>query len=705
MMSMVAQLFDNNLITIYFFYGLAFFSMGLALLIESGRSSDFPFAAAMAPLAAFGIIHGFHEWLEMFQLLNLAGTTSIPDWLLNDGIRLFLLAISFSLLLIFGVRLIFANHNPGTDGRWQSFAAAAVLLGVWLVSVLVAQQIYNLEGDELSASADVLGRYILAIPGALLAAWAILLEQRTFSRRGMQKFGRALLGAALALIIYGIIGQLFAKTSPIFPSNTINGSLFNSVFGVPIQLLRALCAVWMTLSIIRALRAFDIETQQKLVEAQDAREKARKAMLEDKQNIEHLNQELREAVRNLSSLYGFSQNLAKTLDKREMVEDALIQFVASEPHIDASMVFLCDRDLQSPYVAAKTQCPVHNEIRDTMFKQATLVGEYVAASGQPAIWNGTQVKPISSPFQYEINNKDDPLVVSTAGRTLGVPLNIPELCTGSLVMCTVPGNPPFSAREYSLISTAAEELSIALQNAALYREIQERDKLRGELLHQVVNAQETERQRIARELHDGPGQTLTALGLGLAAVSGRINNIDSKTSEQVNELKTLSTSAMLELRDVISNLRPAVLDDLGLIPALRGQVQALTDRSGIDAQLIATGSTRRLSPGLETIIFRVVQEALTNVNKHSGATSVNVELNFQDENLFIGVCDNGRGFDLNSIYLSSGDVQAWGLLGIQERVELANGTFEITTKPDVGTTLEINLPLGGEEAIRENGED
>jgi len=221
-MSIAAQFFENNLITIYFFYGLAFFAMGLALVIESGRSSDFPFALAMAPLAAFGIIHGFHEWLEMFQLLNLTGVTTIPDWLLNDVFRLFLLVISFSLLVIFGVHLIFANHNQGEDGHWQSIAAAAALLAVWLISVLAAWQIYGLEGSELTASADVLGRYILAIPGALLAAWAILLEQRTFSVRGMQKFGRALLGAALALIIYGTIGQLFGKTSPIFPSNIIN---------------------------------------------------------------------------------------------------------------------------------------------------------------------------------------------------------------------------------------------------------------------------------------------------------------------------------------------------------------------------------------------------------------------------------------------------------------------------------------------------
>ena len=132
-MSIAAQFLEQSLITIYFFYGLAFFAMGLALFVESGRSSEFPFAEAMAPLAAFGIIHGFHEWLEMFQLLNMSGVTAVPDWLLSDLLRLFLLVVSFALLVVFGVRLIYANHNPGEDGRPQAFVAALALL---VVSVL-----------------------------------------------------------------------------------------------------------------------------------------------------------------------------------------------------------------------------------------------------------------------------------------------------------------------------------------------------------------------------------------------------------------------------------------------------------------------------------------------------------------------------------------------------------------------------------------
>ncbi len=704
-MNIAAQILDQHLITIYFFYGLAFFAMGLALLVETGRSSEFPFAEAMAPLAAFGIIHGFHEWLEMFQLLELSGVAAVPDWLLSDGLRLFILVFSFALLIVFGVRLVYANHRPQADGRLEAAAAALILIVVWAISVLAARQIYSLNGSELAATADVLGRYILAIPGALLAAWAIVLEQRTFSARGMSGFGRALLGAAIALIIYGAIGQLFTKTSPIFPSNVINGELFMSLFGLPVQLLRALCAIVMTLFIISALRFFDTETEQQLKEAREAQASAQQAMLLDQQNIEQLNRELRDAVGNLSSLFGFAQSLAKTLDSKEMLQDALTQFVSSEPHFDACIVFLRDKPNEAPYIAAMTHCPAAPEIHDTMFKHALLVGDFVTTSDKPAIWTGTEVKTITEEYQLDPDQYEGPLRVATGGRTLGVPLNIRGQYSGSLVICTVPEKSPFSAREFSLVSTAAEQLSIALQNAALYQELQERERLRGELLHQVVSAQETERQRIARELHDGTGQTLTALGLGLAAVSGRISRVDHAASAQVNQLKNLSTSAMIELRDVISDLRPSLLDDLGLVPALRGQVQTFEERSGIQAELHINGMIRRLSPDLETIVYRIIQEALTNVNKHANASSCEVLLVFEMDEIQIAISDDGRGFDVDEILRSmTGDLRAWGLLGMQERVALVDGTFNISSAPGEGTTITISIPLL-EEVVKEEVED
>ncbi|MFN2138312.1 MAG: GAF domain-containing sensor histidine kinase [Candidatus Promineifilaceae bacterium] len=695
---MTAGTLDQNLVTIFFFYGLAFFAMGLALLVESGRSSEFPFAAAMAPLAAFGIIHGTHEWLEMFQLLDAQGVVALPSWLLNDTLRLPLLAVSFSLLTVFGVRLIYANHNPQADGRLQPLLAAVALLLLWTISIVVANQIFDLDRSEFVTVADDLGRYTLAIPGALIAAWAIVLEQRTFKDRGMSKFGRALLGAAVALLLYGTIGQLFVRPSPLFPSNIINSQLFLSLTGMPIQLIRAICAVAMTLFIVAALRAFEHETQQQLAEARQARGEAQKAILEEQHHTEALNQELREALRNLSSLIVFSQSLAKSLDSRELLETALAKFIYSEPHIDASIVFLRDDTLGDPYIASMTQCPADKRVHEIMYERALVIGKTVITTGLPAIWDGIEVQTISDPEHYTFARSSEEASALMANRTMGVPLTSHGQQSGSLVVCTVPGKLPFSAREFSLVSTAADQLSIALQNAALYRAIQERDLRRGELLNQVVTAQEMERQRIARELHDGAGQILTGLGLGLAAVAARLNTDKGQPDKQVEELRQLCGDALVELRDVISDLRPAILDDLGLVPALRGQVQQSAERGKVEAELIVRGTVRRMSPDLETIVFRVVQEALTNVNKHARATAVTVKLRFEDENLHLFIHDNGRGFVLNDVLnTSSGERRAWGLLGMEERAKLAGGTFAITSAPGAGTSIELNFPLHNEK--------
>ncbi|HUM68339.1 MAG TPA: histidine kinase, partial [Chloroflexota bacterium] len=122
-------------------------------------------------------------------------------------------------------------------------------------------------------------------------------------------------------------------------------------------------------------------------------------------------------------------------------------------------------------------------------------------------------------------------------------------------------------------STVAGLLSIAIENTTRYEESQAREALRGELLHQVVSVQERERQRIARDLHDGAGQALTALGLGFVAVSETVKSNPTLAAQQLVELKQMSTQALIDLRDLIRDLRPSLLDDLGLVPALQNQVQ------------------------------------------------------------------------------------------------------------------------------------
>ncbi|HUM72329.1 MAG TPA: hypothetical protein PLK31_26185, partial [Chloroflexota bacterium] len=235
-MNTISSFFQQNIIVVYFFYGLAFFCLGLIVWLESRRASTLRLARALGFLAAFGILHGLHEWFEMFQRLGAAGATDIPAWLLSNELRLGHLVISFICLVIFGVQLIFATRENYKRERLLAYVTAGVLTAVWLTSVLITRWLYQPAHDEFLTAVDVLARYTLAIPGAVLAAWAIVLEQRPFRANDLHETSRDLLRAALALVLYGFVGQIFTAPSFFFPANVVNAELFLRWFGIPVQL-------------------------------------------------------------------------------------------------------------------------------------------------------------------------------------------------------------------------------------------------------------------------------------------------------------------------------------------------------------------------------------------------------------------------------------------------------------------------------------
>ncbi len=345
--SMTDSFFIQHIDAVYFFYGLAFFSMGLAVMLESRRTSEFRIAGAMMFLAGFGLLHGLHEWTDMFVQLGKFESLSPEQSFLFNGIRIGELVFSFGLLIVFGIRLITSNRT--TNGRENNFAwiVAGILIGFWFVSILLTRWIYDPTAEEFIISADVLARYIVGIPGALLAAWAIVLEQRAFKAYGMPDFGRALLGAAIALALYGLIGQLFVTPSFLFPANIINSELFFELFGFPVQLFRAITAVIAAIFIIQALRAFEVETRQQILTANDARMMAQRDALfiqeQAQRETEAINSELQEAVQELSILYELSRNLAATIDRDTLLQKTTAQVFDTLPRIGGGMVLLREK--------------------------------------------------------------------------------------------------------------------------------------------------------------------------------------------------------------------------------------------------------------------------------------------------------------------------------------------------------------------------
>jgi len=487
-----AGFFGEHMILIFFLYGLAFFSMGLAVWLESGRASQLEFARALRPLAGFGVAHGVHEWLEMFQKMAEQGANGYLPALWFEAARVLLLVFSFWLLVSFGACLL--RRQSGAAPRICPVAATFTLL--WFVSVAFVYLWLRPSPHEWLAMGDALSRYLIAMPGGVIACLSLVRQQQLLRGRGMERFGRDLLWAAIAFFWYGVVGQAITRRTPLFPSSVLNSDAFLAFSGFPVQLLRATMACLIAIFIIRALRAFDLERQQRLAEA----------------------------------------------------------------------------------------------------------------------------------------------------------------------------------------------------NAARLR-------VQQEMLHRVVNAQEAERQRIARELHDDTSQTLTALSLGLKGIEQTMATDPTRAQRQLAELKKAATDALDALHRCIADLRPPQLDDLGLIAALRWYVDDFQQRANLPVALTITGARRRLPPEMETMLFRVTQEALNNVARHAQAQRAWVELEFSEQQVRLTIGDDGRGFFPAAVLNAPSPRRAWGLLGIQERVGLLGGTCQIHSRPGEGTEITVTVALPSAETV------
>jgi len=335
---------------------------------------------------------------------------------------------------------------------------------------------------------------MLAMPGGLLAAIGLVAQQRAFRRSGLVRFGQDALWAAVAFAWYGVAGQFFVRATSLPPSNIVNQELFIESFGFPVQLFRAAMAVAAAFFVIRFLRAFQVETDQKIKELQQGR----------------------------------------------------------------------------------------------------------------------------------------------------------------------------------------------------LEEAQQKESLKSELYRRIIEAQESERQRIARDLHDETGQALTAIGMGLRGIATALKNGRNReqTLSTLRDLESLTAGSLQELQRLITDLRPSHLDDLGLLATIRWYVNDVKARTNLDIEILISGEEKTICSEYSTSIFRIMQEALTNITKHAEATKVQIHIIFEPEEVRIAVEDNGHGFDTHQVKKQG----SWGVIGMEERATLLNGKFYLHSGPGNGTMVEIVIP-------------
>lgn len=214
----------------------------------------------------------------------------------------------------------------------------------------------------------------------------------------------------------------------------------------------------------------------------------------------------------------------------------------------------------------------------------------------------------------------------------------------------------------------------------------------------VIKAQEEERRRIARELHDETSQSLTGLIIGIKMVEETVPESLPELRERLANINDLAHQTLNEVHNMAVRLRPSILDDLGLAAALRSYAKEFSENTGIPVDMQLLALTERLSPELETVLYRVVQEALTNVARHSGATRCRVTLRRKEQCVQGMIEDNGKGFDPEQAMMSKSG-RGLGLHGMKERIELVGGNLEFESRPGEGTSIFIEVPLKSTEGV------
>ena len=216
----------------------------------------------------------------------------------------------------------------------------------------------------------------------------------------------------------------------------------------------------------------------------------------------------------------------------------------------------------------------------------------------------------------------------------------------------------------------------------------------------IIEAQEEERQKLARDIHDGPAQSMANI-LIKTEVCEKLMDIDQERSkEELQNLRTIVRDTLKDIRKVIYDLRPMSLDDLGLVPTLERYICNFIEDTGIEVKLNVIGCVEKLESGIEIAIFRIVQESLSNIGKHSQGTFAKVSIEYSTTRLNLSIIDNGVGFNVEEVNeVGSTTTGGFGLMNIRERIELLDGKLQINSSPGEGTRLNLYIPLIKEEYL------
>jgi signal transduction histidine kinase/HAMP domain-containing protein len=416
-------------------------------------------------------------------------------------------------------------------------------------------------------------------------------------------------------------------------------------------------------------------------------------LLRDMTEAHQLEEVLVRRNEQLSALNKIAVTLSQSLDLEKILSAALAE-VLKLAHLDAGAIFLKGESLGALELVA------HQGLSVEAANLAARLGLLDGACGGVLDLGQLVVVPDIRRYGGE---RAESLRREKLLTLIHVPLISKGIVLGSLCAGTSYRR-ELCAEEKDFLTAIGHQIAGAVDNARLYAEVRRKEQLRRNLLDKIIQAQEDERKRIARELHDETCQTLTAL-LYAAEEATEAPTI-SEAKATLGFMRQMAQGTLDEVYELISDLRPTMLDHLGLVPAIRWFAESRLEANGTRVRLeVAPDPPPRVPSGIETALFRVVQEAITNIQRHAAARNVCISLDFSGPEIKIQIADDGVGFDLAELSDATGSKRGWGLIGMSERVELVGGSLVIDATPREGTQVLIRLPLPQQEAAHAEHSD
>jgi PAS domain S-box-containing protein len=403
------------------------------------------------------------------------------------------------------------------------------------------------------------------------------------------------------------------------------------------------------------------------------------AMLQDISERRRAEEALRRRVEELDTLQATVLDITTRHDLPTLLE-TVVRRAARLLGASGGGLYLCDPDREEARCVVSYNAP--RDYSDVILSYGEGAAGVVAETGEPLIVDDYRTWS----RRAAVYEEEQPF-----SAVLSAPMIWEGEVTGVIHVLHDEEVGRFTQSDLELLTLFANHAAIAVENARLYDRLRSgRERLQA-LSQRIVDAQEVERRRIARELHDEIGQALTAVKIDLQSARSLLEATEHKT--QLEHTITIVERTLEQVRDLSLDLRPSLLDDLGLVPALRWYVDRQAQQAGLSAHFYADPLEERLAPELEIACFRIVQEALTNVMRHAQAEHVDVELLNRDGMIETRIRDDGPGFDVQEALDEAHGGKSLGLLSMHERASVLGGKVEIESAPDTGTEIKARFPL------------